>query len=235
MKNFKDFTNELEKDYYVMFTKMYRDFSSTCNALSHSEKKNYNDMNSVEQLNNDFFKEQIELYRDHLGYFLSEIEIDFGTKKAHEIKRYNTREFHFNEILRLLKISQDNLITLLFSDKVDGYDLKMWFDLVDADSFKQDKIYNLYEFIIKLDEVNNKKEKKYDLLDILTFSFIDNSEYIFDDEDKEKVSILYYVNSRWYEKTHYDLAYEAMKNYPKKNSFEGDIKLINLRGLNREK
>jgi hypothetical protein len=234
MKNFKDFTNELEKDYYVIFTKMYRDFSSTCSALSHSEKKNSNDMNSVEKLNNDFYRDQIALYRSHLGYLFNEIDTDFGKDKAFEIQKYNTREFHFNEILKLLKLSQCNLISLLFSDNIDEYDLKMWFEMVDADSFKQDKIYNLYEFLIKLDEVNTKKETNYDLLDVLTYSFIDNSEYVIDEEDKDKVTILYYVNSRWHEKTDYEIAYEAIKNYSNKDSFEGDIKLISLRGIGNE-
>lgn len=230
MKSFKDFTNDLERDYYVMFTKMYSDFSTTCMNLNNKEK--VKNRNPIDELYESFFEDQKELYRDHLGYLFNEIDIDFGKDKAYEIEKYNTREFHFNEILKLLDISKEKLITLLFSDEIKEYVVQFWFDMLDADSFKQDKVYNLYEFLIKLDEVNKKKETNYNLFDLLTYSFIDNSEYVIDEEDKDKVSILYYVNSRWHEKTHYELVYEAIENYPNKDTFEGDIKLINLRGLN---
>lgn len=210
MKSIKDFKTELDKDYYIMFTKMYRDFSSTCNALSHSEKKKYSDMNSVEKLRNDFYRDQIDVYRNHLGYLFNEIETDLGREKAFEIEKYNTREYHFNELLNLLEISKEDLIDLLFSNKVDEYDLKMWFELLDANSFKQDRIYKLHSFLVKLSEID---KDNHNLLDILNQSFIDNSEYCFDEDDNPRMDIVTLVLSTWRDKTDYEIAYEAIKNY----------------------
>jgi len=215
---------ELEKDYEVTFLKMYRDFANTCNAKKHFDKKNKTDL---DELNKDFFNEQVSLYISHLGYLLNSIEDNFGKEKMDEVQKENTREFHFNEIMKMLSISYIDLINIL---KLDELELKSWFDLYDADVFKQDKIYKLYGFLIKLDEILKSKDLNYNLMNLLKYSFVDMSDYVFDEEDEDKGEVLTHVLSNWREKTDYELAYEIIENYKKRDSFKGDVRLINING-----
>ena len=207
---------ELEKDYEVLFTKMYRDFANTYRAFNTYTKK---ENSSINNLSKNFFQDSIVNYKKHLSLILNTIEQEISKEYSNQVLQENTRELHFNETLRLLNINKESLLKIL---NISEIELREWFSYESANPHKQEKIRSLHNFLETLSEIN---KENVSLIDYITYSFIDTSDYVFDDEDEDKSPILSYVLSSWNDKTYRELSYETIENYKRKNEWSGDEKL----------
>ena len=173
---------ELLKDYEVLFIKMYRDFANTYVAYEYTCK---NEVTKLNTLRHNFLSDSVENYKEHILKVLDRIEEEFSYEISQDILKKNTREYQFNEILRMLNISKDDLINIL---NFDTYTVEQWFSYEQANPLKQNKIRDLYDFLYKIQELF---KGNYNLLDLLKYSFIDTSDLVFDEDDKDKLCTIF--------------------------------------------
>ena len=218
--NYVDFLKK-QLDYEISFTKLYRDYSAYYESLKNS--KNESDLNI---LIGDFREEIVSTHQDYLWELYNFIKDNHGEKEANFIKQYNTKEFFFNEIKNMLKIS-NNQLALILDESLDS--LHKYFNLTSVNKKNQAKIYDLYKYLTALQQINTK----YKLIDILLRSYIVEN-FNFDDEPNINRSVLTYIFATWTDKTYREIAYESLDNY-KKDDFDGNKKLINKLGELNEK
>lgn len=210
--NYVEFLKK-QLDYEISFTKLYRDYSSYYESLNNSS----NDSN-LNILIGDFREEIVSTHQDYLWELYNFIKDNHGEKDANFIKQYNTKEFFFNEIKSILRIS-DNQLALILDESLES--LHKYFNLTSVNKKSQDKIYSLYKYLIVLKESNTQHK----LLDILLNSYI-VEDFNFDDEPNINRSVLTYIFATWTDKTYREIAYESLDNY-QKDSFDGNKELIN--------